>query len=408
MRKLNRLWKILPVLALALVLLTTAAMAADETFDKESFVGLVLKNTEPDTVSVKLYSGFNTEDANLQTAVYTETVDGDAYYYYAVTAKSRYYCVAKPTSGKARYNDQYCIYITEEEAARQTLLDVTPQKRSSNGWDPSGAVLHYTDETMTNIYQSDPALWPQYAEMFTTPAFQEGRNQHRQTTQTELVNFINGLDNADDKMSVYIIGKSAGDRTSDQIDIPMVVFTTTDLSAATTLEEAAALVKANGKLTVLYQAQIHGDEPAACEAALGMIKRFDGAYGDGLLDKMNICVIPRLNPSGAYNSRRVAELADGTTTDPNRDFMKLSTQEAQARTRVYNLFQPEVVFDNHEYQVTNTYNRVKWKDMSVCCHPLPVYSQAWQDTAVAMAYAAFDKLDAEGFTYQWYNGGMGG
>jgi len=400
----KRLLSFCLVVMLCMSMIPATVTAAD--FDTENFVGLVLQNTEPDTVTVKLYSGFSATAANLLTPVHTETTDTGVNYYYEVTANSRYYCVAKPTSGYARYNDQYCIYITEEEATQKIVMDVTPQTRSSNGWDPSGAVLHYTDETMTNIYKSDPALWPQYAEMFTTPAFQEDRNQHRQTTQTEMMNFINGLDGDDDNMHVYIIGKSAGASASEQFNIPMVLFTTTDLSSATTLEEAAALVKANGKLTVHYQAQIHGDEQGAGEAALGMIKRLDGEYGESLLDTMNIYVIPRLNPRGAYKSQRVSYL-NGSTTDPNRDFMKLETPEVQARMMVYNLFQPEVVFDNHEYQVTNDYNRIKWKDMSLCCHPVPTFTQEHQDTAVALAYAAFDQLDKDGLTYRWYSDSMG-
>lgn len=414
----KKIFKILPILVLVLILLTTATMATEEIFDAENFVGLVLQNTEPDTVTVKLYSGFSATAANLLSPTYTEETDSGVNYYYKVTAASRYYCVAKPTTGYARYNEQRCIYITEEEAAQKTVMDVTPPIRSSNGWDPSGAVLFYTDETMTNIYTSDASQWPQYSDMFTTPAFGDGRNRHQQTTQSEMMEFIYALDaadNADDNnMHVYILGQSNGATNYEKFDIPLVLFTTVDLSGAANLEEAAALVRAdsekNGKLTVHYQAQIHGDEPAACEAALGMIKRLEGEYGEGLLDTMNIYVIPRLNPRGAYKSQRVAYL-NGSTVDPNRDFLHLQTAEVQARMVAYNLFEPEVVFDNHEYQVTTAYNRVKWRDMSLCCHPLPNFTQEFQDTALAIAYAAFDQLEEDGLTYRWYNdsvGGMGG
>ena len=407
MQKIKRFFKLFPALVLAVVLLTTAAMAADETFDKENFVGLVLKNTEPSTVTVKLYDGWTDTADALMTPVYTE--DGDQYY--EVKADTKYMYVAKPTSGYARYNEHRCIYISADDATKKTELDVTPAKRSTSGWDPSKEVRYYTEATLNNIYPSSPDLWPQYAEFFTTPAFTISRTTHKQTTQTEMMNYINGLDSADDKMHVYILGKSEGDRASERLDIPMVLFTATDLSSATTLEEAAALVKANGKLTVHYQAQIHGDEPAGCEAALGMIKRLRGEYGDKLLEKMNIYVIPRLNPTGAYNSLRVAELADGTTTDPNRDFIHLYTASTRARMRAYNLFEPEVVFDNHEYQLDTNYYRVKKLDLQVCCHPIPYFTQEYQDTAYDLAYAAFGQLKADGMGYGWYNesvGGLGG
>ena len=404
MQKFTRFLKLLPVLALVVVLLTTAALAANENFDKENFVGLVLKNTEPSTVTVKLYDGWaDTSDA-LMTPVYTD--GGDQYY--EVKADTKYMYVAKPTTGYARYNEHRCIYISAADATKKTELDVTPAKRSTAGWDPPKEVRYYTEATLKNIYPSSPDLWPQYAEFFTTPAFTISRTPHKQTTQTEMMNYINGLDSADDKMHVYILGKSEGDRASERLDIPMVLFTATDLSSATTLEEAAALVKANGKLTVHYQAQIHGDEPAGCEAALGMIKRLRGAYGDKLLEKMNIYVIPRLNPTGAYNSLRVAELADGTTTDPNRDFLHLQTASVQARMRAYNLFDPEVVFDNHEYQLDTNYYRVKKLDLQVCCHPMLNFTQDYQDTSIALAHAAFDQLKADGLGYGWYNESMGG
>jgi len=407
-----KLFKILLSLCLCVLLAMAVqqpirADATEEEFDPETFVGLVLKNTEPSTVSVKLYSGFGIDSTKLLTPVYTETVDGAVYDYYTVTAASRYYCVAKPTSGYARYHDQRCIYISPEEATQKTVMDVTPAKRSTNGWDPSSDNRYYTDETMQNIYPSSPDMWPQYAEMFTTPAFQSGRNLNRQTTQTEMMNFINSLDDASDNMHVYIIGKSNGAKDSEKFDIPLVLFTTTDLSGTTSLEEAAALVKANGKLTVHYQAEIHGDEQAAGEAALGMIKRLDGAYGENLLDTMNIYVIPRLNPWGAYKSNRLSYY-NGSTIDPNRDFLHLYTSEVQARMRVYNLFDPEVVFDNHEYQVSAEYNRVKRRDMMICCHPLPDFSQDFQNTAIDIAFAAFDQLGKDGLAYSWYNDSVGG
>jgi len=400
MRKIPRFLKLLPVLALVLVLLTTAAMAADETFDTENFVGLVLRNTEPDTVTVTLYSGFSTASSNAMTPVYTD--GGDQYY--EVNAGSRYICIAKPTTGYARYNDLHNIYITEEEAAVKTVLDVTPETRSTNGWDPSTQIRHYTDETLTNIYPSDPSLWPQYAEFFTTPAFGERGTAHKQTTQTEMEEYIAGLDDADDNMYIYILGQSGGTA----FDIPIVIFTETDLSGAETLEEAAALVKANDKLTVHYQAQIHGNEPAAGEAALGMITRLDGTYGEGLLDSMNIYVIPRLSPYGAYKSQRAVYLTSTTTTDPNRDFLRLWTKETSLRMEAYNLFDPEVVFDGHEFQVAATSSKVQKRDMMMCTHFMPTFTQEYQDVAIDLAFAGFNQLKSDGLGYSWYTNSVNG
>ena len=294
----KRLAKLLPVLALVVILLTTAALASDTAFDTENFKGLVLTTTASD-VSVTLYNG-RTEAAAKMTPVYT---DGTTYYY-EVTAGNTYYYVAKPTSGTGRYNIRKNVYISAEEANTKTVLDVTPAKRTT-GWDTWRQIIGYSDEAMAAAYPSSPDLWPDYDWVFTTPVFaNKDRTPHKQTTQTEMMDYMGALDGADDNMYVYTLGKSGGSKASEIFDIPVVFFSTTDLSGATTWEDAAALVKANGKLTVMYQALIHGLEPAGGEAALAMLKALDGAYGENLLENMNICVIPRLNPYGVYMTYR--------------------------------------------------------------------------------------------------------
>ena len=377
-------------------------------FDTENFVGLVLKTTVPD-ISVKFFQNYNTSDDKLIAPVYSEeNAEGGTDYYYEVKANNRYYLISKPVSGLNRYNDHYNLYFTAEEAAQKTVMDVTPGVRSTNGWDPSGEIRHRTSEVIDNVYPSDASLWPQYAEIFTTPAFQEGRNLNMQTTQTEMENYIQSLDDPDDNMYVYILGQSAGKA----FDIPLVIFTTVDLSGAETLTEAAALIRAdsekNNKLTVHHQAQMHGNEPAAGEAALGMLKRLDGEYGESLLDTMNIYVIPRLGPYGAYKSIRYAYYNGSNSTDPNRDFMNLNTKETQARMVAYNLFEPDVVFDSHEYQESLTSTSHNRKDLMLCTHFLPNSSEEYKETAFDLAYAAFDQITADGLYYSWYSDGVGG
>ena len=61
-------------------------------------------------------------------------------------------------------------------------------------------VKAYSDEAMAAAFPSDPDLWPEYAHLFTTPLFAEGRTPHRQTTQAEMMNYLSGLDGADDNM----------------------------------------------------------------------------------------------------------------------------------------------------------------------------------------------------------------
>ncbi|MCY8373281.1 M14 family zinc carboxypeptidase, partial [Bacillus haynesii] len=73
------------------------------------------------------------------------------------------------------------------------------------------------------------------------------------------------------------------------------------------------------KPTVWLQGQIHGNEPAAGESALAIAEKLAGPYGDKVLDKINVIVVPRVNPDGSYQfNRRLASGIDG-----NRDHVKL-------------------------------------------------------------------------------------
>lgn len=369
-------------------------------FDAENFKGLVLYTTV-DGITVELYKDFSTDAANLVTPAYT---DGK-YQYYAVKADDIYYGVSKPTnsSDKTRYELHQTFYISATEANQKVEFDMTPGVRSTEGWETVEAVCRFTDEVMQKAFPSDAKSWSQYQEIFTTPAFQPGRTAHRQTTQQEMETFLKDLDDPDDNIYVFSLGKTA----MGSFDIPLVLVTSVELPADVTLEQAAALIRAdseqNGKVTVHYQAQIHGDEPAAGEAALGMIKRLDGEYGEGLLDSLNIYVIPRLNPYGAYKGKRITWINSSTYVDPNRDFLKLETSETQLRMKAFNMFEPEVVFDNHEYRFNLETKAVTKRDMMVCSHILPTYSDTYKEAAIDLAYAAFDQLKADNLTYSWYS-----
>ena len=404
-QKFLKYFLMLLIVALSTMLLSTGAMATEEVpFDKENFKGLVLTTSVgDDQVWVRLYKGYSTpKDANLLTPVHTEkTADGGMEYYYEVTAGGKYKCVSRHPTNYTRYYIEKSIYISAEEATTKTVEDVTTGKRSTSGWDPSSRVYRYTDEVMAQI-PSSPDLWPDYADCFTTPAFGAGRNDHAITSQTEMMNFINTLDETDANMYTYILGQSGGKA----LDIPLVVFTQADLSGTQTLEEAAALVRAdsekNGKVTVYYQAQIHGYETASGEGALAMIQRLSGQYGEKLLERLNICVIPRLSPYGAYKVQRNVYLASGDI-DPNGDFMRLRTVETQLRQKVLNLFDPEVAMDGHEFILSHESTSEARRDVLLAAHFLESQTAQFQEQSLNIADAIFDRLDKNGLCYQWYD-----
>jgi ABC-type amino acid transport substrate-binding protein len=96
-----------------------------------------------------------------------------------------------------------------------------------------------------------------------TPVFTDPtKPAHQMTTQPELEAFIHGLDDADDNMYIFSIGKSA----TYGFDIPIVFFTKTDLSGCTTLEEVEAVLAGLSGKKVGYQIgttggmYVNGDE----------------------------------------------------------------------------------------------------------------------------------------------------
>ena len=299
------------------------------------FTGLVLK--APQEFTVKLYTG--TQDGSQVTPDKTEIIDGIKYQYFAnimgtyryVTSRTGYYTLTKP------------IWMSEEKSLTQTVVDASSGKRDNIGWEPT-SVKDYSDETHTNIIpQDETALWwDDYSPLLVSPYFTDTtRAEHRATTQEEMENFLASLDDANDNMYIYSLGTSS----SYGLNIPIVVFTKVDLSGAKTLEEAAALVRADNKLVIHYQAQIHGNEPAGGEAALNHIARLDGEWGDDLLDTINCYVIPRVNPDGAKNYTR----ANASGVNLNRDMVLATMPETAALRYACDIFQPDLNIDGHEY-----------------------------------------------------------
>lgn len=320
------------------------------------FKGLVLTVNHSD-YKVVLYSGIS--GTNVITPTNTVTEDGVTKYYFEGLAAGTYH---SQVSRNGYYTAKKVYSFTSEQMATETVLDVSTEKRVFVGssiakWQQI-SYQEFTDAMMAILNDETAAWCKNYAQYLNTPVFAEGK-KHQATTQEEMESYIASLDDANDNMYVYSMGVSG----EYGLNMPIVIFTKTDLSGAATLEDAAALVTANNKVTVHYQAQIHGNEPAAGEAALVTIGRLDTAYGDDLLENINIYVIPRMNPDGSKDYTRAVPAG----FNANRDMLLLQTKEVQQHHYVYNLFMPEVSIDSHEYTVDNTNNNTAYKDMMVAC-----------------------------------------
>ena len=353
------------------------------------FTGLVL--TAPSDVTVKLYTKLN--NGTLLTPDYTE--DGVTRSYYYSLSRGYYRYVA---SGSGYYTVTKCIYISASEAKVKTVLDVTPGKKAGTGWETDSA-QHYSDEAIALALNDDISQWPEYADVFTTPWFTNQHAEHQMTTQQEAEAFIQNLDDPNDNMYIF----SAGTSGSGKFDIPLVIFTSTDLSGVTTMEEAAAKI-GQDKPTILYRAQVHGNEPAAGEGALAMIQRLDGSYGDEVLDKLSLCIFPRMSPDGAYNYERTLYSGD----DPNRDHLRARNPETVAFLKAHQLFEPEFFIDGHEYNISIGATYLTEGDITISAGHSAISSEAFADISIDIMHNAFAAMKENGLNYRYYSNAING
>ena len=221
-----------------------------------------------------------------------------------------------------------------------TRLDVKLDKLAGNGFE-AGFLMQYTPEFLEKQAISYKDAWgPEYAKLFCTPQFKPGRpGRHQQTTNEEMLEFVENLAKKNPNMHIFSLGKSP----KYGYEMPLVLFTREDV-AGKTLEQAAEVIRQNGKPTVQYAAQCHSTEPCSTEGALAMMVSLSGDFGK-VLDAVDIYIIPRINLDGAYHMIRTSPT---TKEDLNRDYLRTHNVEIQRVISVYNLFRPEVCIDGHE------------------------------------------------------------
>ena len=189
------------------------------------------------------------------------------------------------------------------------------------------------------------ARFPEPAVSFATPAFEAGRSTF--TSNAELAAILHGLARGSaigensSEVSVIPLGAS-------QLGAPIEALAFTRPAppgavAGTTIAAASPLRRP----TVLILAGQHGDEPAGSEALVVVAQELAAGRLVGVLDRVDVILLPRANPDGAAAFKRGA--ADGT--DINRDHLLLQTPEARAIAELLASFAPIVVLDLHEYPV---------------------------------------------------------
>lgn len=235
------------------------------------------------------------------------------------------------------------IHFSAENTKRCTQLQIDLSPLAGSGYE-SGYVMLNTREFMEKQLVSRADAWgAEYAHLFQTPQFTRSEDRpgrHQQTTNEELWDFLIKLREKTECMHIFTLGKTP----KYGFEMPLVLFTREAVKGMT-LEQAAEVIRNNGKPTVQYTAQVHSNEPASCEGAMAMMLDLVDVHGNYLLDAVDVYIIPRINLDGAVE---VVRHAPTTGEDMNRDYLFMNNKEIRMVTGAYNLFLPEACIDGHE------------------------------------------------------------
>jgi len=156
----------------------------------------------------------------------------------------------------------------------------------------------------------------------------EKSNYTRVTSSSELVEFVINTAKNSDLITVDTLTLSPLKKV-----IPLVKISNSSFGYS------------SGKIKMLIIAQQHGNEHSGKEASLFFIKNIVENQLKHLLSKIDILIIPQLNPDGNDKNER----RNGNGADLNRNHSIITEPEVVALHRIFNQHLPEVTIDIHEY-----------------------------------------------------------
>jgi hypothetical protein len=125
------------------------------------------------------------------------------------------------------------------------------------------------------------------------------------------------------------------------------------------------------KLWVWLQAAIHGNEPAADQGAMALLRKMDAnaTWTASLREKMDIFVMPRYNSDGVHYFQRYERVKPFSyfktdmdnsefvsNIDPNREHTKLVTQHSRDVKQLFSFFDSHISIVMHEFAGHNEHS----------------------------------------------------
>lgn len=161
------------------------------------------------------------------------------------------------------------------------------------------------------------------------------------------------------------------------------LFTMTPLGRSAEGRTIPLLKVGNGKVKVLLWSQMHGDEATATMALLDMLNFFARArehlVTQTILDKLNLLIVPMLNPDGAERFQR----RTGQSIDMNRDALTLGTPEARILKETRDTYQPQFGFNLHDQDPRFTAGNSK--NVSAIALLAPAFDESRSDNEIRLA-----------------------
>jgi hypothetical protein len=156
----------------------------------------------------------------------------------------------------------------------------------------------------------------------------EKNNYSKVTSYAEISKFVKGLANKYDLIKVDSIGKSVEGRNLYAIKLSLGEFGND-----------------NSKIKILFFAQQHGNEQSGKEGSLLLVKELLKSENRYLFDKIDVAVVPQVNPDGSELNRR----RNSNGIDLNRSHLILLEPELIALHQFFDNYLFEVSMDIHEY-----------------------------------------------------------